>query len=118
MNIQVWSNFSKRENSTRQPGGGQSIDVKLKDNCSIENPVFLLATGGGMPDYTYAEAFGHYYYVTEDNIDWHFELETVNSDAYQRRRYAIWRNLESYDGLWRQTNGGRVGRISRLRMAS
>lgn len=65
MNITVWSDFSKRENSTKQPGGGQSIDVKLKDNCSIENPIFLLASGGGMPDYTYAEAFGHYYYVTD-----------------------------------------------------
>ena len=65
MNITVWSNFSKRENSTRQPSGGTSIDVKLKDNCSIENPIFLLATGGGMPDYTYAAAFGHYYYVTD-----------------------------------------------------
>lgn len=65
MNITVWSNFSKRVNSTKQPGGGQSIDVKLKDNCSIENPIFLLATGGGMPDYTYAVAFGHYYFVTD-----------------------------------------------------
>ena len=65
MNITVWSNFSKRINETLQPGGGQSIDVKLKDNCSIENPVFLLATGGGMPDYTYAEAFGHYYFVSD-----------------------------------------------------
>lgn len=65
MNITVWSNFSKRENSTKQPGGGQQIDVKLKDNCSIENPIFLLASGGGMPDYTYAAAFGQYYYVTD-----------------------------------------------------
>lgn len=65
MNITVWSNFSKRENSTKQPGGGQSINVKLKDNCSIENPIFLLVSGGGMPDYTYAAAFGHYYYVTD-----------------------------------------------------
>ena len=65
MNITVWSNFSKRVNETLQPGGGQSIDVKLKDNCSIEDPVFLLATGGGMPDYTYAAAFGHYYFVRD-----------------------------------------------------
>ena len=65
MNITVWSNFSKRNNETLQPGGGQQIDVKLKDNCSIENPVFLLASGGGMPDYTYAAAFGHYYFVTD-----------------------------------------------------
>ncbi len=65
MNITVWSDFSKRNNETLQPVGGQSIDVKLKDNCSIENPIFLLSTGGGMPDYTYAAAFGHYYFVND-----------------------------------------------------
>lgn len=64
MNITVWDNFSKRNNETLQPSGGRQIDVKLKDNCSIENPIFLLASGGGMPDYTYAQAFGHYYFVT------------------------------------------------------
>lgn len=65
MNITVWSNFSKRVNETLQPSGGQPIDVKLKDNCSIENPIFLLATGGGVPNYTYAAAFGHYYFVRD-----------------------------------------------------
>ena len=65
MTIKLWDNFSKRVNSTRRPSGGIEVNVQLKDNCSIENPVFLLAGGGGMPDYTYAEAFGHYYFVTD-----------------------------------------------------
>ena len=66
MNITLWDNFSKRINSTKRPSdGGNTIDVQLKDNCSIENPVFLIARGGGMPDYTYAYAFGHYYYVSD-----------------------------------------------------
>lgn len=65
MKIKVWSDFFKRINSTKQPVGGDEIEVQLKDNCSIESPVFLLSSGGGMPDYTYVEAFNHYYFVSD-----------------------------------------------------
>ena len=44
MNIKVWSNFSKRKNSTKQPTGGSTITVTLKDQCSILSPVFILST--------------------------------------------------------------------------
>lgn len=63
MKIYVWSGFSKRQNSTKQPTGGTEINVKLKDNCSIESPTFILSTP--VPDYNYCQAFGHYYYVTD-----------------------------------------------------
>lgn len=63
MNIKVWSGFSKRKNSTKQPSGGTQISVRLKDNCSVEAPVFILT--GGLPDYNYVEAFGHYYFVSD-----------------------------------------------------
>ena len=63
MTIKVWTGFSKRKNSTKQPTGGTQIDVRLKDNCSIENPIFLLSTPA--TDYTYVEAFGHYYFVND-----------------------------------------------------
>ena len=63
MNIKVWSGFSKRKNSTKQPTGGTQITVRLKDNCSVEAPVFILT--GGLPDYNYVEAFGHYYFVSD-----------------------------------------------------
>ena len=65
MNIYVWDNFSKRKNSTKQPTGGTTIDVKLKDNCSQESPVFILSTGGAIPNYTYVSAFGNYYFVSD-----------------------------------------------------
>lgn len=63
MNIKTWSGFSKRRNSTKQPTGGSSVTVALKDGTSIENPVFLLSGD----DFTinYVEAFGHYYYVKD-----------------------------------------------------
>ena len=63
MNIKVWTGFSKRKNSTKQPSGGTQITVRLKDNCSVEAPVFILS--GGLPDYNYVEAFGHYYFVSD-----------------------------------------------------
>lgn len=63
MTIKVWTDFSKRKNSTKQPTGGTQIDVRLKDRCSIEKPVFLLSSP--VTDYTYVEAFGHYYFVED-----------------------------------------------------
>lgn len=63
MNINVWTNFSKRVNSTLQPTGGTQISVVLKENCSLENPVFIVSTP--ITDYTYVEAFGHYYFVSD-----------------------------------------------------
>ena len=63
MNINVWSGFSKRENSTKQPTGGTQITVTLKQNCSIESPVFIVSSP--VPSYDYVEAFGHYYFVSD-----------------------------------------------------
>lgn len=63
MNIKVWTDFSKRENSTKQPAGGTTIDVHLKGPCSLHNPVFVLSNPIGK--YTYVEAFGEYYFVDD-----------------------------------------------------
>lgn len=63
MTIKVWTDFSKRKNSTKQPSGGTQIDVRLKDKCSIEKPIFIL--NQGFTDFTYVEALGHYYFVDD-----------------------------------------------------
>lgn len=63
MNITLYSGFSKRINSTRQPGGGESRSVVLKENTSIERPTFILS--GPLPNYNYAEFDGRYYYVDD-----------------------------------------------------
>ena len=63
MNIKVWSSFTKRKNSTKQPTGGSQITAVLKEKTSIENPVFILATP--IANYNYVEAFGHYYFVDD-----------------------------------------------------
>lgn len=94
MTIHVWSDFSKRKNSTKQPSGGTSKTVRLKQNCSIESPVFIL--NEGIANYTYVEAFGHYYFVsdvvnvaadvcevhcTQDNLAT-YKAEIGNTSAY------------------------------------
>ena len=42
MVIECYSGFQKKPNSTKQPSGGSTKTVRLKDNCSVLNPVFLL----------------------------------------------------------------------------
>ena len=58
--------FSKRENSTKQPTGGASYNILLKDDCSITNPVITLS--GPNPrqyNYAYISDFGRYYFVND-----------------------------------------------------
>ena len=63
MNINVWSNFTKRRNSTAQPTGGTQKTVYLKEQTSIEQPSFILAEP--LANYNYVQAFGNYYFVTD-----------------------------------------------------
>ena len=63
MTIKYWTSFSKRKNSTKQPAGGTSATVTLKEGTSIESPVFLLS--GDLFTCTYVSAFSHYYFVTD-----------------------------------------------------
>lgn len=63
MTIKYWTNFSKKKNSTKQPSGGTSLSVRLKENTSIEAPVFVVS--GNLFNVTYVQAFGHYYFVSD-----------------------------------------------------
>ena len=56
--------FSKRHKSTKQPTGGSSIDVQLKDGTSLVSPVFLL-NWSGMPNFNYVGFEGRYYFVND-----------------------------------------------------
>lgn len=69
MQIKYWSNFSKRVNSTKQPTGGTTVDVVLKDECDILAPSFILNTTNF--DINYVQAFGNYYFAQTFNLDGH-----------------------------------------------
>lgn len=63
MTITVYTGFSKRKNSTKQPTGGTQKTVTLKEGTSIESPTFVLQSN----DFTinYVKAFDHYYFVDD-----------------------------------------------------
>lgn len=63
MQIKLYTNFSKRRNSTKQPTGGTTVDVVFKDGCSTENPVFLI--NGVDLDVNYVGFNGGYYFVDD-----------------------------------------------------
>lgn len=58
-------NFSKKKNSTKQPASvGITVDCYLKDNTSLEHPIFVL-NYATLPDYSYVKAFDRYYFVSD-----------------------------------------------------
>lgn len=58
-------NFSKRKNSTAQPGdASRTVNAELKSNTSLINPVFVLS-GSINDSYNYVSAFGRYYFIND-----------------------------------------------------
>lgn len=62
----IFYNHNKRNNSTKIPTEGTTINCLLKDNCSIISPALELKTDS-RPGYNYAYIadFGRYYYVSD-----------------------------------------------------
>ena len=82
MTLKTWS-FSKKKNSTARPSGSsRDYNVYMKENTSIENPVFILGTGidSGI---SYAQAWGNYYFVddivllTKDQVELHCSIDAL-----------------------------------------
>lgn len=65
MTIKVYTTFSKRKNSTKQPAGGTDVTVKLKTPTSILNPVFEISATYASYKYVYVSSWNRYYYVTD-----------------------------------------------------
>lgn len=66
MNVIFYSNFIKKRNSTKRPTGGTTLDVKLKNDCSVIKPVFLIT--GQHFDYNYCLWNGRYYFVEDITV--------------------------------------------------
>lgn len=72
MNIELWNNFSKRQNSTKVPATTGTVkSVLLKEETSIEKPTFIIAEP--LTEWTYVKAFNKYYFVSD----------VVNIDGYR-----------------------------------
>ena len=59
--------FQKRINSTKQPTGGSSYNIILKEGCSVNHPTIALdlglASSPAALNYCYITEFGRYYWV-------------------------------------------------------
>lgn len=65
MNVAFYS-FTKRRNSTLQPTGTGTVKAcKLKDNCSVHDPVLVLNGSPVQYDYAHISTWGRYYFVTD-----------------------------------------------------
>lgn len=71
MNINIYTGFSKKKNSTKVPSGtGTAVTASLKRQTSYHNPVFVLSpvTGVTMEDISYVKYGSHYYFVTDITV--------------------------------------------------
>ena len=66
MQITCYSNFAKRNNSTKQPTGGTVKTVVLKQPTSVLNPTFIL--NGTDTSYNYIKWGNRYYFVDDARI--------------------------------------------------
>lgn len=93
MQITVYTSFSKRKNSTKQPTGGTNVsNVELKKPTSIHEPTFVLGaiTGVTMTNITYVKAFGNYYFVTNISVTPHDYYEiSCSEDPMASNKSAI-----------------------------
>lgn len=66
MNVYFF-NFSKRRNSTLRPSGSlpTPTDCRLKDNCSIHDPVLTCHSNLVTWNYAHIPTWGRYYFITD-----------------------------------------------------
>ena len=66
MKIQYWTAVLKEKNSTFQPSHGTEIEVKLKENTSLMNPVFIITKNiHELIRYVYWVDTSRYYFVDD-----------------------------------------------------
>ena len=66
MKLTYWLDFSKRQNSTKRPTtAGIDIDVYLKDDTSLERPVFIVSGELRSWSYCYVPSLGRYYFTND-----------------------------------------------------
>ena len=104
MNITCFSGFSKKPNSTKQPTGGTSKSVVLKQPTSVLNPVFIIE--GYNLSWNYIQWGVRYYYVDDivivhNNIaEYHCSTDvmaTYKSDIGGSSQYIL-RSASAYNG--------------------
>lgn len=101
-----YSNFSKRENSTKQPTGGTEYNIAFKDNFSILGGKVLINLGLISAQAFKEALFSNYYYFVTDAV-------TVTNDVTELTLaldyLATYRsNIAAYRGLITRCPSGNV----------
>lgn len=107
MQIKLWKNFSKRNNSTQRPAdsGATTLTCTIKESTSIESPVFIIRSNDF--NYNYAYAFDHYYFIDDivslanDLIEIHCRqdlLATYRTNIYSLGAY-VERSASAYNEM-------------------
>ena len=101
-----YSNFSKRENSTKQPTGGTEYNIAFKDNFSILGGKILINLGLISAQAFKEALFSNYYYYVTDAV-------TVTNDVTELTLsldyLATYRsNIAAYRGLITRCPSGNV----------
>lgn len=103
MKITLYSNFSKKINSTKQPTGGSDKSVVLKENTSLMNPVFILDEINF--EYNYCKWNNRYYYINDvvvisnSHAEYHCSVDVLasyKSDIGSSSQYIL-RSSSSFD---------------------
>lgn len=66
MQIQLWSNFVKKKNSTKRPASAPHLEnVVFKRETSLLNPTFIMTIDNDVYNYVWVPDWGRYYFVTD-----------------------------------------------------
>lgn len=81
MNILLYKNTSDNNVVNKNLLNEKSVEVTLKDNCSLINPIFIL--NGTLTDYNYlyCQKFNRYYYITNIEYIRNQSIITCKSDV-------------------------------------
>lgn len=111
MKIYLFNNFSKRENSTKQPviTSGTQFDCTLKEPTSAITPTVMISNKGSMAfqnfGYAYIPAFYRWYWITDivsDGPFWIYSMETDVLATYKAQigawSFYVLRSSSAYNG--------------------
>lgn len=92
-----YSNFSKRENSTKQPTGGTEYNIAFKDNFSILGGKVLLNLGLISAQAFKEALFSNYYYFVTDAVTVTNDVTELTLELDYLATYRS--NIAAYRGL-------------------
>ena len=111
MKIYLFNNFSKRENSTKQPlvTSGTQFDCTLKEPTSAIRPTVIISKNGSSTfqnyGYAYIPDFYRWYWITDmvsDGPFWIYSMETDVLATYKAQigawSFYVLRSSHSYNG--------------------